>query len=166
MANTIRKNVDAELKEPQSILQSNPEGWAAIHAALEWAEAQLEKRPSEILAVAKETVEAVHAGGFQSNPDRRVTRFAGYKNIMAWQDALYVVNAHPDWRFSDEALLVGWLVELGGPEMGRGPATASYWKQTPEHYVGGSRALYNNGKHGNGPGWPTSLAYRGGSSRR
>jgi hypothetical protein len=165
MANTIRKNVDAELKDLHSILDSNPTGWTAIHAALEWAEAQLQKRPSELLAVAREAVESVHAAGFQSSPDRRMTRFSGFKDIMAWQDALYVVNSHPDWRFSDEVLCVGWLVELGGAEMGRGPARASYWKDS-SLYVGGTRALYNNGKHGNGPGWPTSLAYRGGSSRR
>jgi len=68
--------------------------------------------------VAREAVENVHAAGFQSSSDRRMTRFSRFKDIMAWQDALYVVNAHPDWRFSDEALCVGWLVELGGPEMG------------------------------------------------
>lgn len=166
MANRIRESADAELKEPALILRANQTGWAAIHAALEFAEAQLQARPTEILAVAQEAVQTVHAAGFTSNPDHRTTRFTGYQNIMAWQDALYVVNALPEWSFSDEALLVGWLVELGGPEMGRGPARASYWRQTPGHYVGGTRALYNNGKHGNGPGWPASTAYRGGTSRR
>ena len=75
---------------------------------------------------------------------------------MQWQDALYVVNELPEWHFPDDVLLVGWMVECGGPEMGRGPASASFHTGTPEHYVGGTRRLYNQGSHGNGPGWPPS----------
>lgn len=75
---------------------------------------------------------------------------------MQWQDALYVVNELPEWHFPDDVLLVGWMVECGGPEMGRGPARASFHTGTPEHYVGGTRRLYNQGSHGNGPGWPPS----------
>ena len=36
---------------------------------------------------------------------------------MAWQDALYVMNEQPDWRFPDPVLCVGWIVECGGPAM-------------------------------------------------
>jgi len=75
---------------------------------------------------------------------------------MQWQDALYVVNELPEWRLPDTVLLIGWMVECGGPDMGRGPARARFQLQPPEHYVGGTRGLYNVGGHGNGPGWPKS----------
>ena len=55
---------------------------------------------------------------------------------MEWQDALYVVNELPEWRFPDSVLLIGWMVECGGPDMGRGPARARFHLKSPEHYVG------------------------------
>ena len=82
-----------------------------------------------------------------------------------WQDAFYVVNELPEWRFPDAVLLIAWLIECGGAEMGRGPARASFQTDTPEHYVGETRDLYNEGKHGNGPGWPTSSRWEASECR-
>ena len=133
----------------------SPEGWKALNTALVHAASLIAGGESQLHLVAVSAVRQVAEAGFRSQPDDRRTRFLGMK-IMPFQDALYVMNELPDWRFPDEVLLVTWLVECGGPAMGRGPARAEYQKDTPDHYVGGTRALFNAGLHGNGPGWPES----------
>ncbi len=149
----IRPTAASELKHANAILAADPAGWNALHAALVHAAKTAARRPMLDLALA--AVKAVLDSGFRSRVDDRATRFLG-KPVMAFQDALFVVNELRDWRFPDELLLVAWLVECGGPEMGRGPARASFQKGTPAQYIAGARALYNAGKHGNGDGWPPS----------
>jgi hypothetical protein len=84
---------------------------------------------------------------------------------MEWQDALYVVNESPEWRFPDSVFLMGWMIESGGPDMGRGPVRARFHLQSAEHYVAGTRRLYNHGAHGNGSGWPKSHEWSAGDCR-
>lgn len=156
MANTIRPTVAQELKDPLQIIAADPYGWWAIHTSLVSAARSVASGDSDYLRIAKASLEHASTSGFGlGRSDARGTRYTG-KPIMAWQDALYVVNDLPEWRFPDEVLLIAWLIECGGPEMGRGPARASFHNGTPEHYVGGTRDLYNEGQHGNGPGWPSS----------
>ena len=165
MGNEIRESVRGELKDPLKIIEADPHGWWAVHTGLVAASKQVAAGRSDALAMAKASVESIAKSGFGSGrPDVKATRYTG-SPIMAWQDALYAVNELPEWRFPDEVLLVGWLLECGGPEMGRGPARASFHLGTPEHYVGGSRELYNRGAHGNGPGWPSSKQWRGAECR-
>src|SRR5215213_10295251 len=154
MANTIRPAVAQEIKEPLRIIDADPHGWWAMHTALVSAARRVASGDSDCLSIGKASLDHAASSGFgRGRPEVSATRYTGMP-IMAWQDALYVVNELPEWRFPDAVLLIGWLIECGGPEMGRGPARASFHKDTPEHYVGGTRDLYNDGKHGNGPGWP------------
>ena len=156
MGNTIRGTASEELKEPAGILRADPRSWDAIHEALVFASREIAAGSTDLLLVAQRAVQHVSDRGFGSGRvEPSATRYTG-KKIMAWQDALYVVNELPDWRFPDAVLLVAWLVECGGPGMGRGPARASFQSHSPAHYIGGTRELFNNGRHGNGPGWPLS----------
>jgi hypothetical protein len=159
MANTTRPTVGHELKEPLSILEADPHGWWALHTALVSASRRVAAGDSDYLSIATASLKHAASSGFgPGRPETSATRYTG-KPIMAWQDALYVVNELPEWRFPDAVLLVAWLIECGGPEMGRGPARASFHENTPEHYVGETRDLFNAGKHGNGPGWPASRSW-------
>jgi hypothetical protein len=156
MPNTLRLTATEELKDAVAIIEADPFAWWAIHTALVFAARQVVSGGFDPLSVAKSALKHAAATGFGAGRQEvSATRYTG-KPIMAWQDALYVVNELPEWRFPDELLLIAWLVECGGPEMGRGPARASFQKGTPEHYVGGTRGLYNGGAHGNGEGWPSS----------
>lgn len=159
MANTIRPAVEQELKDPLGIIEADPHGWWALHTALVSASRRVATGDSDYLSIAKTSLRHASDAGFGlGRSENPATRYTG-KPIMAWQDALYVVNELPEWRFPDAALLVAWLVECGGPEMGRGPARASFQNDTPEHYVGKTRDLFNAGQHGNGPGWPPSRSW-------
>jgi hypothetical protein len=156
MPNTIRPAVEQECKNAVAIIDADPHGWWAIHTALVRAARRVATGDGDHLAIAKAAlIHAAEAGFGLGRPNTAGTRFLE-KPIMAWQDALYVVNELPEWRFPDDVLLIAWLIECGGPEMNRGPARTSFQKGTPEHYIGGTRALYNAGSHGNGPGWPVS----------
>lgn len=160
MPNHPRPDVAREPKEALAILDANPHAWWAIHTALVSAARCVARGETDLLDIARRAVVRAADTGFgQGQDDERITRFTGLP-IMAWQDALYVVNELPEWRFPDEVLLVAWLVECGGPGMGRGPARAAFEAHAPAHYVGATRGLYNDGKHGNGPGWPPSREWR------
>jgi hypothetical protein len=159
MPNTIRMSAAMEPKNATEIIDTDPQGWRAIHTALVHTAREIALGEQNLLKVALSAVRHATDAGFRSRTDDRLTRFTG-KAIMEWQDALFVVNELPGWWFPDEVLLVGWLIECGGPEMGRGPARASFHTGTPEHYVGGTRRLYNRGQHGNGPSWPESRQWR------
>jgi hypothetical protein len=164
MPNEVRTTADRELKQPVEIIGADPLGWWAIHTALVHAAQEIARGKQDLLTVARDAVRRSTEAGFRSSENEKLTRFTA-KEIMEWQDALYVVNELPEWRFPDEILLVGWLVECGGPEMGRGPARASFHTHTPEHYVGGTRRLYNRGEHGNGAEWPESRQWTGADCR-
>lgn len=156
MPNTIRPGEAQEFKDPVQIIDADPHGWWAIHTALVNAARRMAIGGSDHFTIAKASLAHAATSGFGlGRSDISVTRYTG-KPTMGWQDALYAVNELPEWRFPDDVLLIAWLIECGGPEMGRGPARASFQKGTPEHYVGGTRKLYNVGSHGNGLGWPTS----------
>jgi hypothetical protein len=155
MPNATRPSAGAELKDAITILAADPYAWWAIHTALAHAASQVGGGENDLLKIALAALRHTTSVGFRSRPDDARTRFAGNR-IMEWQDALYVVNELPEWRFPDNVLLVGWMVECGGPDVGRGPARASFQDASPAHYVGATRHLYNSGRHGNGPGWPTS----------
>jgi hypothetical protein len=159
MSNPVRATASSELKSAVSIIDESPHGWWALHTALVAAARSLRRANSDLLDIASHSLRHVEQVAFgRGADDASVTRFTA-KSIMAWQDAMYVVNELPEWRFPDDVLLVGWLVECGGPEMRRGPARASFQNHSPDHYVGGTRRLYNEGKHGNGAGWPESRVW-------
>ena len=159
MPNAIRPTAATELKDALSIVESDPHGWWAIHTALSYGASRLAHGDTGLPGIARDAIRRAADAGFgQGRPDPATTRYTA-KRIMAWQDALYVVNELPEWRFPDEVLLIGWFVECGGPEMGRGPARSAFRDYKVQHYVGGTRALYNKGDHGNGPGWPLSSCW-------
>ena len=164
MGNSIRPTAASELKEPLAIISKHPHGWWALHTALVHAAQIVQGGESHLDLVALSALQRATDAGFRSETDESSTRFLGMP-IMMFQDALFVVNELPEWRFPDEVLLVGWLVECGGRAMGRGPARADYQEHTPEHYVDGSRTLFNRGEHGNGPGWPRSTEWPRGACR-
>jgi hypothetical protein len=156
--NAIRPDVDREPKTAPDILRANQHGWAAVHAALVSAARQLSSETADLVVAARNALQDAEASGFVSLPHERRTRFCGM-SIMAWQDALYVMNELPDWHFPDEVLCVGWMVECGGPALGRGPARADF-STAVSRYIQGTRNLFNAGTHGNGRGWPGSRRYR------
>jgi hypothetical protein len=164
MPNPLRPSAANELKEPLAIIDAEPHGWWAIHTALIHAARRIRLGEDDLFEVALGAVKRAADAGFRSLPDDSKTRFTG-KAIMQWQDALYVVNELPEWRFPDSVLLIAWMVECGGPDMGRGPARARFHLESPEHYVGGTRNLYNSGAHGNGSGWPKSREWSAGDCR-
>lgn len=165
MTNTIRSTVGQELKDPLQVMEADPFGWWAIHTTMIAAAHRIGRGEADLLTVAMRSLKHVGSTSFGlGQQEESRTRFTA-KSIMAWQDALFVVNELPEWRFPDEVLLVAWLIECGGPEMKRGPARASFQNNTPAHYIDGTRALYNRGAHGNGPGWPTSHSWSAGDCR-
>jgi hypothetical protein len=164
MANRLRESAYVELKNASAIINADANGWKAIHLALTTAAQSLGGGEHDLLEVALKSVKRATDAGYPSSADASTTRFTG-KGVMEWQDALYVVNELPEWQFADDVLLVGWMVECGGPEMGRGPARASFHSKSAEHYVGRTRRLFNAGKHGNGPGWPLSTRWTAEGSR-
>ena len=137
-------------------------GWDALRVAMTAARESFVGRVStDLVTLAKNGVNAAHTAGFASHQDGHLLRFTGRpRGITRWQDQLYAVNEHPLWQYTGDLLLVGWLIECGGPAMGRGPAKARYERYGPEHYVGGTRIRCNMGTHGHGgPEWPKSNAY-------
>lgn len=155
--NNLRPGIDQEAKSAAAILKANPHGWAAVHAVLVSAARQVAGGAGNLTVVARRALDEVTSSGFVSSPNRKLTRFCEM-SIMAWQDALYVMNEQPDWHFPDPVLCVGWMVECGGPAMDRGPARADFSAAVVK-YIQGTRALYIDGNHGNGPGWPPSRRY-------
>ena len=164
MPNSIRPTAATELKQPLAIIASAPYGWWALHTALAHAAQLVTAGHSSLESVALAAIHHVASVGFVSREDDKATRYLGMP-IMAFQDALFSVNELPEWRFPDDLLLVTWMVECGGPAMGRGPARAQFQAGSPEHYIGGSRGLFNSGHHGNGPGWPLSRQWSAGDCR-
>ena len=131
MGDTIRPTAAHELKDALQIIDGDPHGWWAIHTALVSAARRVAAGDPDLLMVAQASLnDAANSGFGLGRVEAARTRYTG-KPIMAWQDALYVVNELPEWRFPDEVLLVAWLIECGGPEMGRGPARASFQQGTP-----------------------------------
>ena len=152
--NKVRPGAHLEPKEAETIRAGDEAGWAAIHAALVTAARRFASGERDLVALAKAGIAEACVEGFASLPDARRTRFTGSR-IMAWQDALFVMNELDDWHFPDPILCVAWLVECGGPAMGRGPARADFCRDV-DLYIAGTRTLYNLGEHSNGPGWPAS----------
>jgi hypothetical protein len=155
--NKLRPEVDKEPKTAGDIHRACPHGWAAVQAVLVSAARQLAGGATDLTLIARRALDEVTSSGFVSSPDRKRSRFCSLP-IMAWQDALYVMNEQPEWRFPDNVLCVGWIVECGGPATGRGPARADFSCDV-SLYIQGTRAHYNAGAHGNGPGWPPSRRY-------
>ena len=142
----------------KSIIRSDPTGWAAIHLGLIAATHAVANGSTAPIAVAEYALKCVHDAGYTSKPDDKLTRFTGSR-ITKWQTSLYAVNELPDWHFPDVVICVGWLIECGGPAMGRGPATASF-EERVEHYVAGTRNRYNSGTYGHGgESFPESREY-------
>ena len=82
------------------------------------------------------------------------------KEITRFQSKLYSVNNEPDWHFQEDILAIGWLIELGGPAMGRGPCKKAEYQTDVRKYVGGTRRRYNNASYGHGgPDFPESREY-------
>ena len=113
---------------------------------------------TDLVNVAQCALTSIRDAGYTPQPDDKTTRFTGL-GITRWQTMLYAVNELPDWHFPDDVLCVGWLIECGGPSMGRGPARAQF-EDRVKHYVGGTRNRYNRGTSGHGgDGFPESREY-------
>jgi hypothetical protein len=147
-----------ELKDPRSIIAHSPYGWWALHTAMAHASQMMGSGSADLSCLAHQAVRWAVDAGFVSQPNECATRFLGMP-IAPFQDALFVVNELPEWHFPDEVLHVAWLVECGGPSMGRGPAGSGFASGQPEHTIGDARILFNAGAHGNGPGWPKSTKW-------
>ncbi len=112
----------------------------------------------DLVNIAQCALKSIRDAGYTPQPDDKITRFTGL-GITKWQTMLYAVNELPDWHFPDDVLCVGWLIECGGPSMGRGPAKAQF-EDRVKHYVGGTRNRYNRGTFGHGgDGFPESREY-------
>ena len=143
----------------KSIIKSDPVGWAAIHLSLITAAHAVANGSNDLVEIAKGALKCVLEAGYTSNPDEEKTRFTG-DGITKVQTKLYAVNELPNWHFPDNVITVGWLIECGGPAMGRKPATAAFEQESVEHYVGGTRKRYNKGTYGHGgEGFPESREY-------
>jgi hypothetical protein len=123
--------------------------WNAIHLALIAAAHALRNGQSDLTAIARWSVQVAEGAGYETHADQRLTRFMGL-GITRFQTLLYAMNDRRDWRFPDPVLLVGWLLEGGGPAMGRGPAKADYAANGVSLMIGGTRWRYNNGRYGHG----------------
>lgn len=132
--------------KPFEIVQTNRAAWSAIHLALVIAAHALKNGQSDLASVAHIALDALTNVGYRGQPDETRSRFTG-ESIAKWQDMLYAVNELPGWCFSDDVLVVGWLIECGGPSMGRGPASAAY-ETNVRLYVGGTRNRYNTSTQG------------------
>src|SRR4051794_27363357 len=91
-----------EPRTPADVLASNA-GWQAIHTALVSAVRLLRTGEVDLNRLAAHSLQTARAAGFPELPDPRRTRFCG-SSIGAWQDALFVVNELPEWRFPDDVL--------------------------------------------------------------
>jgi hypothetical protein len=135
-------------------------GWRPIHLALIASAHAVMNGRSDLVGIARFAVKVAEGAGYRSLPNERATRLMGAA-ITRWQTHLYAMNEHRDWRFPDSVLLVGWLIECGGPKMGRGPARADFEANGVELMVGGTRWRYNNHRYGHGgAGLPASREYQ------
>ena len=152
--------------DAKSIKESDSTAWDAIYFCGRCASGMLASGHSNLVAIAKATIKQAHSRGFQSSPDEKCTRFTGKRRfITKFQTRLYSVNIDPNWHFPDRVLAILWLIECGGPAMGRGPsgtskAKAAEYQTDVKKYIGGTRKVYNRGdsRHG-GPGYPESREY-------
>lgn len=139
-----------------NILATAPDGWRAIHLCLIATAHAVSNGQTDPVAMARRSLAAAAATGYVSGGDQRLTRFTRGR-ITRWQTELFAVNESMSWRFPDLVLLVGWLVECGGPAMGRGPARAEFAANGVELMIGGTRWRYNNQRYGHGgKGLPVS----------
>lgn len=146
----------------RNVVASAPAGWRAIHPCLIPAAHALVNGQAGASATAHLAVEAAHRAGYRSHDDVRKTRFVG-SGVTKFQTHLFAVNESPSWRFPDAILLVGWLIECGGPQMARGPARADFEANGVELMIGGTRWRYNNRRYGHGgEGLPRSHEYQAG----
>lgn len=136
-----------------------PDGWRAIHLCLIAAAHAMSNGQTDPIAMAQRALATAFAAGYPSGDDQRLTRFVKGR-ITKWQTQLFAVNESRDWRFPDLILLIGWLVECGGPAMGRGPARADFAANGVDLMIRGTRWRYNNQKYGHGgDGLPVSQEY-------
>jgi hypothetical protein len=143
--------------QPLEIVRSERKAWGALHLGLVFAAHALDNGNADLVAVAKAAVETMDRAGYKLGTDYgRTPR----NEIAKWQDRLYALNELQGWRFSDDVLLTAWLIECGGPSMGRGPATANY-EISVENYIAGTRQRYNTRTQGHDRGdGPESVKYR------
>ena len=147
------------LAASEAIIRAAPRGWMAVHLGLITAAHAQCNGWSDLVSLARLALKTVHQAGYRSQVDERRTRFVG-SAITRWQTHLYAVNELPCWRFPDPILLVGWLLECGGPAMSRGPARAAFEKNGVDLMIGGTRWRYNHQRYGHGgEGLPTSREY-------
>jgi hypothetical protein len=150
--------------DARSIIESDSTGWDAIYFCGRYASGMLASGHTNLVAIAKATSKQAHSEGYQSSPDEKCTRFTKTRRyITKFQTKLYSVNIDPNWHFPDRVLCILWLIECGGPAMGRGPSNTSKgaeYQTDVEKYIGGTRKVYNRGdsRHG-GPGYPESREY-------
>lgn len=129
--------------------------WAGLWAGLNAIRDVVPDRKTPIPA---DTItRAVDAGiAVCDRPDTGAVRTGRFTNmaIMAFQNAVYVRNADPAWRFSDAVLTVAWGIEF--------PHAACRFTDTAwiRGYVGTTRSDYNRGRHGCPVPVVPSVAYR------
>ena len=150
--------------DARSIIGADSTGWAAIHFCGRHASGMLASGHTNLVAIAKTTIKNAHEAVHQSNVDEKCTRFTGRRRwITKFQTRLYSVNIDPNWHFPDRVLAILWLIECGGPAMGRGPSNTSKgaeYQTDVKKYIGGTRKVYNRGDSGHGgPEYPESREY-------
>ena len=77
-----------------SIIQSNPTGWAAIHLGLVTAAHALANGQTDLVDIAEHALNCVEDAGYRSKPEGEGTRVTGSR-ITKWQTCLYAVNELP-----------------------------------------------------------------------
>jgi hypothetical protein len=155
----MKANEAATEKIAANIKAAAPAGWNAIHLCLIAAAHAVGNGQTDPVRMARQSIAAAHAAGHVSGADEGRTRFVGGR-ITRWQTELFAVNETRSWRFPDLVLLVGWLVECGGPPMGRGPARSDFAAHGVERMINGTRWRYNNKKYGHGgPELPRSRRF-------
>ena len=147
-----------------SIVESNPTAWASIFFCARYSSGLLASGHSDLVAVAKATINQAGLRGYQSSSDEKRTRFTGKRRyITRVQTDIYAVNIQPDWWFPDRVIDILWLIECGGPAMGRGPCNTSsgaQYQMDVKKYIGGTRKVYNRGASGHGgSAYPESREY-------
>jgi hypothetical protein len=101
-------------------------------------------------AVAKMT-KVMRAAGVKIESVMNRSVVGGF-NVTGFQNVLYVCNARDGWGFTDPELAVAWAACLpaNNARVGKGGGFTT----DPTKYVGGTRTLFNAGKHG-----PTPTGY-------
>lgn len=120
-----------------------------LHAALNFVRATPRFTSPEVADTTVRTARVSLPEGMRDTiPAANTCRFTGLPVAVA-QNALFAINETDGWGFTDEVLSVAWALMF--PANHTRIAKGAGFTSDSAKYIGGTRSLYNHGRHGVNP---------------